>query len=109
MDMEKIYQGMPTVKWRTGMYPYPKELLEESEKALHTFARDLEKLGNGAPQQSIMECVEAVVVTFNEIDEKYSFIETIEREELCEYIYIVAKMAGLDVDGNDITEEWRDW
>lgn len=69
----------------------------------------LEGLGTRAQRQSIMEYVKAVVVTFNQIDEKYCFIETVEREELCDYIYIVAQMAGLDVDGSDITEEWREW
>jgi hypothetical protein len=39
---------------------------------------------------------------------KFHFIETLEREELCEYIMEAAGIAGLEFDG-DITEEWREW
>ncbi|WP_200792858.1 hypothetical protein [Bacillus massilinigeriensis] len=36
------------------------------------------------------------------------FIETMEREELCEFIIVAARISGLQTDG-DITEEWREW
>ena len=37
-----------------------------------------------------------------------SFIETLEREELCEFIIEAASIAGLESE-DDITEEWREW
>ncbi|PFE03695.1 hypothetical protein COE15_16830 [Bacillus cereus] len=47
------------------------------------------------------ECVEKVVVSLNELNEQYDFfIETLEREELYEFIVEVEE---------DITEEWREW
>ncbi|WP_197030417.1 hypothetical protein [Bacillus sp. UNC437CL72CviS29] len=47
------------------------------------------------------ECVEKVVVSLNELNEQYDFfIETLEREELSEFIVEVEE---------DITEEWREW
>ncbi|MDZ5605854.1 hypothetical protein U2I54_01675 [Bacillus pseudomycoides] len=53
-----------------------------------------------------VECVEKVVVSLNE---QYDFfIETLEREELYEFIVEVAAIAGLEVE-EDITEEWREW
>lgn len=39
-----------------------------------------------------------------------NFIETMEREELAEFIEKAARLAGLEIeDGYDITEEWREW
>ncbi|MBY0597099.1 hypothetical protein [Bacillus bingmayongensis] len=56
-----------------------------------------------------VECVEKVVVSLNELNEQYDFfIETLEREELYEFIVEVAAIAGLEVE-EDITEEWREW
>lgn len=38
------------------------------------------------------------------------FIETMEREELADFIDKSAKLAGLDIqEDEDITEEWREW
>ncbi|UKS27290.1 hypothetical protein LOZ80_38655 [Paenibacillus sp. HWE-109] len=43
-------------------------------------------------------------------EENDYFIETMEREELAEFIDKVAQLAGLEVEeGQDITEEWREW
>jgi hypothetical protein len=43
------------------------------------------------------------------LNEKYdSFIETLEREELCDFIMEKAQNAGLETE-EDITEEWREW
>ncbi|WIY60546.1 hypothetical protein QRY57_22410 [Bacillus arachidis] len=48
----------------------------------------------------MLECVEKVVVSLNELNEQYDFfIETLEREELYEFIVEVEE---------DITEEWRE-
>ena len=49
------------------------------------------------------------IVSFNEIDEKYdNFIETIEREDICEEfegILYACKLGHLE----DLVDEWRDW
>ncbi|MGN7939543.1 hypothetical protein [Virgibacillus sp. 6R] len=56
-------------------------------------------------KKEIMKFVKDIVISLNELNEKYDyFIETMEREELCNYIIEVASIAGLKSD-EDITEE----
>ena len=61
--------------------------------------------------KDILSCVEKVVLLLNDLNEEHDyFIETVEREELYEFITEAAKLAGLHIDGDeDITEEWREW
>jgi hypothetical protein len=41
-------------------------------------------------------------------EKAHHFIETMEREELCEFITEAARIVGLKSE-EDITEEWREW
>ncbi|MEH7329499.1 hypothetical protein V7085_19010, partial [Priestia megaterium] len=60
-------------------------------------------------EQDILEYVKEVVIGLNELNEQFDyFIETLEREELCEFIIKAANAAGLETE-EDITEEWREW
>ncbi|WP_430024261.1 hypothetical protein [Paenibacillus sp. MABNS29] len=46
-----------------------------------------------------MKAVEETVITFNELNEKNDyFIETMEREELAEFIDKTARLAGLEIE-----------
>jgi hypothetical protein len=62
-------------------------------------------------QEAIMEAVKAAVLDLNELNEKSEggLIETDQREQLCELITLAAQEAGLETNGQDITEEWREW
>ncbi|MBP2654117.1 MAG: hypothetical protein H6Q73_1686 [Firmicutes bacterium] len=108
MNLEKLREAKPTLRWKTSQYPYSEEVISQCEIALEEFIRNLDTLGDPLKSQDILRCVQAVVVKFNKLDAIYSFIETVEREDLCDFIYIAARMAGLDTD-EDITEKWRDW
>lgn len=50
----------------------------------------------------LRHCVER----YNELDE--GFICTIEREELCDILYELGDLCGLDAE-EDWVDEWRDW
>jgi hypothetical protein len=108
MNLEKLREAKPTLRWKTSRYPYSDEVIIQCENVLEDFIRSLEALGDQAKSQDILQCVRAVVVKFNKLDAVYSFIETVEREDLCDFIYNAARMTGLDTD-EDITEKWRDW
>ncbi|CAM4204106.1 hypothetical protein [Bacillus manliponensis] len=88
---------------------FTEENIEATEKVLHTYVTLLQRLDEREKEQTIMDCVEQVVVALNELNERYDcFIETEEREELYEFITESAAIAGLKVE-EDITEEWREW
>lgn len=61
--------------------------------------------------KKIMKVVQAAVIALNELNAAcdHSLIETDQREQIGELIISAAVNAGLKTDGNDITEEWREW
>lgn len=65
-------------------------------------------MGENPTEDEIMKVVK-VVVNINELNDEYDyFIETMEREDLHEFIDTAARIAGLASE-EDITEEWREW
>mgnify|MGYP000462481720 CR=1 FL=1 len=103
---------MPTVLWRERMGEgddmFSEEAIAASEKALQKYVSSLKTLKTPT-EKAILKKVKEVVIEFNRLNDEFDyFIETLEREELCEYIDEKAQKAGLEPD-EDITEEWREW
>lgn len=103
----------PTNEWTKRMNDgddiFNPENIEATIKVLDSYINNLIKLGVKLKNKEIMKLVKDVVISLNELNEKYDyFIETMEREELCEYIIEAANIAGLESD-EDITEKWREW
>ncbi|WP_353056696.1 hypothetical protein [Mesobacillus subterraneus] len=103
---------MPTVLWRERMEEgddmFSEEAIVASEKALQKYVSSLKTLKTPT-EKAILKKVKEVVIEFNKLNEEFDyFIETLEREELCEFIEEKAQEAGLEPD-EDITEEWREW
>lgn len=107
----------PTENWR-HLGTHPASLLEQVDQVLLAFETELTALDN-ASDQAIMAAVEHVVVALNQIDgtDDHSF-DTVDREELCEYIDRALTQTGIDVEalarrqGIDpaaLTDQWRDW
>ncbi|WP_051404879.1 hypothetical protein [Bacillus cihuensis] len=83
--------------------------IEATNKVLDSFINNFKKLGVKPKKGEILENVKEVVIQLNELNDKYGyFIETMDREELYEFITEADRIAGLKVEG-DITEEWREW
>ncbi|MEH7749551.1 hypothetical protein V7659_31790, partial [Neobacillus drentensis] len=104
---------LPTVFWRDRMNDgddtFTNESINASEKALNAYIQKINGLGDTPTQKKLSSLVKKVILKFNKINEKYDyFIETMEREELAEYILSVAELTGLET-GDDITEQWREW
>ncbi len=103
----------PTNEWTKRMTDgddlFNPENIEATIKFLDSYINNLIKLGVKPKKKEIMKFVKDVVISLNELNDKYDyFIETMEREELCEFIIEAANIAGLESD-EDITEEWREW
>ncbi len=113
MSLFELKNQKPMLRWKESMEEgdelFTEESILASEKVLDKYIDDLISLGKNPEKDVIMECVKKTVLELNELNEKYDyFIETMEREELWEFIDKAAKEVGLEVEG-DITEEWRDW
>lgn len=113
MTLKELRNKKPTEIWKDDMEEdddlFTEENITESEEALDDFIDELISLGDNANEKDIMDCVKKVVIKFNDFNEKYDYyIETMEREDLCEFIIKAAQIAGLETD-EDITEEWREF
>jgi len=113
MTFEELLRNNPTAEWKERMDEgdalFTDEMIKATNEVLNSYINNLKQLGDKPTEQDILECVEEVVVRLNELDEEYDhFIETMEREELCEFIIEAARIAGLECE-EDITEEWREW
>lgn len=113
MKLEELKAEFPTKLWRQRMTEFDdqfnEDCLKDSDRLLNMFVDEL--IAAKEDPKTIMDTVRKVVVYFDDINDLHDyFIETMEREELCEFIDKAAKVAGLKVDqGVDITEEWREW
>jgi hypothetical protein len=60
---------------------------------------------------AIYSAVKSAVVGFNKLCKKHSgFIETVEREEIVEYLQAAVKLSGFLIeDGVDLTQDYRIW
>jgi hypothetical protein len=113
MTFEELAKNKPTVEWKQRMDEdddlFTDENINATNEVLDSYINNLKKLGDKPTEEDILECVKEVVIRLNELNDKYDyFIETMEREELCEFIIEAARIAGLESE-EDITEEWREW
>ncbi len=85
--------------------------LEALTEAVEGHDLDDDEDDGGELNEQITEAVKTVVQALNVLNEQCdgSLIETDQREQLCDLIITAASEAGLDTEGQDITEEWREW
>ncbi|MEB2279489.1 hypothetical protein LAV73_05650 [Lysinibacillus xylanilyticus] len=113
MNFEELTKNKPTVEWKQRMDEdddiFTEENINATNEVLDTYINNLKELENNLTEEEILECVKKVVISLNELNDNYDyFIETMEREELYEFIIEAASIAGLESE-DDITEEWREW
>jgi hypothetical protein len=97
---------------------YAAELLTATDAALDAFVADLRAAGPQPSDAQALAAVERVVLALNDINCLHGAYETLEREDLCEYIDQALTEHGVDVSGlaarngvdrSEITDEWREW
>lgn len=103
---------LPTQEWRMRMDEGDDQFTEENIAATETVLRGytdgLSRFQEPSEKQIVQE-VKKVVLRLNALNEEYDFfIETLEREELQDFIIEKAQQVGLETE-EDITEEWREW
>lgn len=115
LTLQNLFHEKPTKLWNERIVKHGDEIFTEerllmSDQALDTYLHQLIALQETKDSERMMKAVEEVVLRFNEMNEANGyFIETMEREELADFIDKAARLAGLDIQDEDITEEWREW
>lgn len=105
-------QPLPTQEWRIRMDDGDDQFTEGNIAATETVLQDYRVgLSNliEPSEKEIIKKVKETVLRLNVLNEKHDyFIETLEREELHDFLMEHAQQAGLETD-EDIIEEWREW
>jgi len=106
---------LPTVEWKRrkdeGDDLFTKDGIADVEGLLKEYVVNLANLTSKKKATNIYNSAKKVVTSLNKINAKNNgFVETMEREELCEFINTVIRVTGFEVDKDvDLTEEWREW
>jgi hypothetical protein len=101
-NANQVEQPLPPQAWKIRMDEgddlFTDENIAAAEKVLKAYSEGISHLQNPGDEE-ILRKVRETILRLNALNEKYdSFIETLEREELCDFIM-----------EEDITEEWREW
>lgn len=112
MTFDELKKNKPTTSWveydEEGEF-FTEENISATNKVLDTYINHLEQLGENPTEVEVMQVVKEVVIKINELNIEHDhFIETMEREDLYEFIDAAARIAGLESE-EDITEGWREW
>jgi succinate dehydrogenase flavin-adding protein (antitoxin of CptAB toxin-antitoxin module) len=112
-NFEILKEEKPTKLWKKRMPLFTRWMLSrgvnEIDMVLNEFIRELESLEGDNSREKILGVVERTIYKLNDIDMKRQIIETLEREDLCEFIDKGARLAGLQIEKKDITEDYRNW
>jgi len=114
-NLKLLKKEKPTKNWTKRMIEgdsmFNKNCINESEELLDSFIDDLIEATKSKNASKVFSKVKKVIVSFNKLNKKYnSFIETMEREELAEFIEQATQLTGFVIyEGVDITEDIREW
>lgn len=118
-NLEATKQRYPFDRWHEGLQhgldQYTQVNCDKASTIFDTLIADLISLGADVPEADKLAKFETAVLALNDLDDELdnSFIETGEREDLCELCNTICKAAGMDPskygDGEGPASEWREW
>lgn len=113
-QIEFLKSQMPTILWKQRMIEgdefFTNENLQQSETLLVNLLNSLQLATNEKKANKILSAIKVVVIGFNKLNDFRNYIDTQEREELCDFINKTIQSTGFEIDENeDITNEWRKW
>ncbi|MEX2118562.1 MAG: hypothetical protein WD847_03055 [Pirellulales bacterium] len=88
-------------------YP-PANAIRASRDLMTRTVQRLIELGPGASPDARMAVLQQCIESFNQLDAEMSFIETTEREDICQEFEAVVHACGLGAH-KDLADEWREW
>lgn len=113
--IEQLQSKSPAHAWRKRMKKgdniFTEKNIADTGNALNKFLDSIITAAGQKKANGIYAAVKKLVLSMNKLNEKYEgFIETLEREELVDYINKAVKLTGFTIDKEvDVTEEWREW
>jgi len=92
----------------SGAASYSEDDIDKCRDILTSHAEALELVTDRA---SALELVKSTVIRLNRLNEDagQDLIETDQREEICCFIIKAGAIMGFNSEGEDVTEQWREW
>jgi hypothetical protein len=107
VTLELLQKRTPFESWR-GYAPEP--AIAASQQIYQSTLASLVRIGTGKSKNAYMPTLNRYIEEFNRIDEEFQFIETVEREDICERLgEILAVLALPGIDDCDDVEAVRNW
>ncbi|WP_298507162.1 hypothetical protein [uncultured Maribacter sp.] len=105
---------LPTIEWTKrkleGDDIFTNESINIIEKLLIDYINQLIKLTSKKNATTIYNSVKKITTSINKANDKLQIIDTLEREEICDFINQIVRKTGLNIDSTiDLTEDWREW
>lgn len=122
--LQAVKVHYPFEKWSEAFYPdendvggmeqYSAENCDTATGIMDNLIADLQAAGENAAEQTKLALFEKAIKAYNDLNDEISgFIETGEREDLCEVLDMITIAAGLQpsdyADGEGISDLWREW
>ena len=115
-DLQLLLKYLPIKNWiekfEDGLEQYTVENCERADKIIKSLVSELDKAPD-LNETTKVNLIKKAVLDFNKLNEEldYCFIETGEREELCDIFDNIAEIVGIDTQKYEdgIASEWRDW
>ncbi len=113
--LESLKKRKPTSAWKKrkskGDEIFTDNNIKDTEKVLEDFIDLIIAAAKERKANKVYSVIKKAVTALNKLNDKHeSFIDTLEREELVEFIAKATKLTGFKIDdGVDLTEEWREW
>ncbi len=114
-QLEQLKKEIPTIQWKKRMTDgddlFTPENIGVVETCLLSFLEKIMEHTEKKKAGPIYTSVKRLVQQINRINLDYdAFIETMEREELCEFIDKAVTTTGFIIENDlDITAPWREW
>jgi len=125
-QLEATKKYYPFARWRENFFPdkddpdsegmeqYTQENCDKAQAVLDNLVSNLVGAGQSADESTKVEFFRTAILSLNKLNEEIDgFIETGEREDLCELIDQITIAAGMRPenygDGAGIADEWRNW
>lgn len=105
MTLEQLQTRPFFPRWSGSV---PEKPLRASRKLMKETVRRLLELGPSPGEEERIAILKWCIESFNDLDEKQQFIETIEREDICEEFDLIVHVCGLGHREN-LADEWREW
>jgi len=107
MTLEQLQANTPFSSWAGHVDP------KAIEASRHIYKRTIDmlvRIGTGKPKDSYLPVLNKYIEDFNALDDQYEFIETVEREDICECLAEVLDILKLpDINDCDDLPAVRNW